>query len=63
MQTYCRNYEEFSYAEQVNTARRLLDGLIVYRAELGEMGRELEYLLRLRDIQATLDVPYSRRVH
>ncbi|OOG21201.1 hypothetical protein B1C78_16585 [Thioalkalivibrio denitrificans] len=27
-------------------ARHLLDGLIAYRAELGELGRELEALLR-----------------
>jgi hypothetical protein len=27
-------------------ARDLLDGLIAYRAELGELGRELEYMLR-----------------
>lgn len=63
MQAYFRDYEEFAYTERVNTTRRLLDGLVVYRAELGETGRDLEQLLRLQDIRETLDAPYSRRVH
>ncbi|CAA6809742.1 MAG: Unknown protein [uncultured Thiotrichaceae bacterium] len=63
MQTYFRSHDKSSYAERLSTARRLLDGLVIYRAELGETGRELEQLLRLRDVQETLDAPYSRCVH
>ncbi len=63
MQTYFRGHDESSCADQLSTARRLLDGLVVYRAELGETGRELEQLLRLRDVRETLDAPYSRCVH
>lgn len=63
MQTYFRGHDESSYTEQLNTARRLLEGLVAYRSELGETGRELEQLLRLRDVRETLDAPYSRCVH
>ncbi|MEZ5479006.1 MAG: hypothetical protein R3E95_16460 [Thiolinea sp.] len=47
----------------VSTACRLLDGLISYRAELGETGRQLEKLLRLYGVRASTDLPCSRQVH
>ena len=45
MQEYFDGYEKFSYveqlaAEQLDTARSLLDGLVMYRAELGETGKQ-----------------------
>nr|CAA6828975.1 MAG: Unknown protein [uncultured Thiotrichaceae bacterium] len=70
MQTYFDNHKELSlseqqlaYVEQLNTARCLLDSLVMYRSELGETGKKLEYLFRLLDIEGVLDAPYSTCVH
>lgn len=52
--------QNYSYLE---TARRLLDGLILYRLELGEAGRHLELLLRLRGVAASTDAPCVERIH
>ncbi len=45
------------------TARKLLDSLIVYRAELGETGRQLEKLLRVYGVAASSDLPHSKQIH
>ncbi len=50
------------YKPYVETARRLLDGLIMYRPELGEAGRQLELLLRCRGVSATTDHPCPERL-
>ncbi len=44
-----------------DTARHLLDSLIIYRAELGVTGRQLERLLRERGISASTDLPAPKR--
>jgi hypothetical protein len=41
-------------------ARGLLDGLIAYRAELGELGRELEQMLRAAGVTPS---PKTEHVH
>lgn len=46
-----------------NTARVLLDSLIVYRLELGETGRQLEVLLRMYGVVASADVPCPKQIH
>ena len=38
-------------------ARHLLDGLIAYRAELGELGRELEDILRAAGVTPSSRAP------
>lgn len=65
MEKYCTNRTGKSSAgrRSVNLASRLLDGLVIYRAELGETGRQLENLLRLNNISSSFDVPYVRRIH
>lgn len=45
------------------TARKLLDGLIAYRAELGETGLQLEFLLRKYGVVASSDMPCPPRTH
>ncbi|MGB1008526.1 MAG: hypothetical protein ACPGVP_02310 [Thiolinea sp.] len=45
------------------TARKLLDGLIVYRTELGETGRQLEILLRMYGVTASSDLPCPKQIH
>ena len=45
------------------TARKLLDSLILYRAELGETGRQLEILLRMYGVAASADLPCSEQIH
>ena len=45
------------------TARKLLDSLIFYRAELGEPGRQLEMLLRAYGVKASSDLPCPKQVH
>jgi hypothetical protein len=44
-------------------AQLLLDGLIMYRMELGDIGRQLECLLRQRGVRATIDPLLSTRYH
>ena len=44
-------------------AQLLLEGLIMYRLELGEVGRQLEYLLRQRGVRSTIDPIFSTRYH
>lgn len=52
--------QQSSYLE---TAKRLLDGLILYRLELGEAGRHLELLLRYSGVAASTDSPNPNSVH
>lgn len=52
--------QQSSYLE---TAKRLLDGLILYRLELGEAGRHLELLLRYSGVAASTDLPSTKSVH
>jgi hypothetical protein len=47
----------------LDTARRLLDGLILYHLELGEAGRQLELLLRYGGVSASTDLPSSETIH
>lgn len=48
---------------QRNKAQLLLDGLIVYRQDLGDLGRQLERLLRERGVHSTFDPAFSTRCH
>lgn len=41
--------------QQNNKAQLLLDGLILYRSELGELGKQLERLLRQNGVRSNLD--------
>lgn len=54
------NPQQTSYLE---TARRLLDGLILYRLELGEAGRHLELLLRYSGVSASTDLPCPKSIN
>jgi hypothetical protein len=40
-------------------ARDLLDGLIAYRAELGELGRELEQMLRAAGVTPSPETDHA----
>lgn len=48
---------------QRNKAQVLLDGLIIYSQELGELGKQLERLLRQQGVRSSLDPNYSLRFH
>lgn len=48
---------------QRSTAQRLLDGLILYRQDLGDLGKQLERLLREGGMRSTFDPEFSLRVH
>lgn len=50
-------------ARQRNAAQVLLDGLIVYRQDLGDLGKQLERLLRQGGVRSTLDPAFSLRFH
>ncbi|MFW5452544.1 hypothetical protein [Thioalkalivibrio sulfidiphilus] len=41
-------------------ARDLLDGLIAYRHELGELGRELEQMLRAAGVEPSVQAQHIR---
>lgn len=43
--------------------RRLLDGLIEHRSDLGQLGQDLEYLLRIAGVTATIDPILPNRYH
>jgi len=45
------------------TARKLLDSLILYRAELGVTGRQLEMLLRKYGVAASTDLSCPKQIH
>ncbi len=48
---------------QRNKAQVLLDGLIIYSQDLGELGKQLERLLRQRGVRSSFDPAYSVRCH
>lgn len=54
--------ESAGYSNYLATSKRLLEGLILYRAELGEQGRQLERLLRAHGVVATTDLPSPKRL-
>jgi hypothetical protein len=60
---YTKHKLSSARAPTSGTAGRLLDGLVIYRAELGETGRQLENLLRINNVVSSFDVPYIRRTH
>ncbi|WP_156946708.1 hypothetical protein [Thiothrix lacustris] len=45
------------------SAQLLLDGLIIYRQDFGDLGKQLERLLRERGVRSTLDPTFSMRIH
>lgn len=49
--------------EQRSTAQALLDGLILYRQDLGDLGKQLERLLRENGVRSTFDPGFSLRLH
>ncbi len=49
--------------QQHSTAQLLLDGLIVYSQELGDLGKQLERLLRQHGVRSSLDPTFSLRFH
>lgn len=63
MDIYPENQGKTQAASYLETARRLLDGLILYRVELGEAGRHLELLLRYSGVPASTDLPCSKSLH
>lgn len=63
MQDVCSRGEAVPCTHWVDTTHKLLDGLVIYRSELGETGKQLEYLLRLGGVQTVLDTPRTNRVH
>ncbi len=63
MDIYSDNQSKTQPASYLETARRLLDGLILYRLELGEAGRHLELLLRCSGVPASTDLPCSKNLH
>ena len=48
---------------QRNKAQVLLDGLIIYSQDLGELGKQLERLLRQRGVHSSFDPTLSLRCH
>ena len=52
-----------SEQRQRNKAQALLDGLIVYSQDLGELGKQLERLLRQRGVRSSMDPAFSLRCH
>jgi hypothetical protein len=49
--------------KQRTTAQLLLDGLIIYRQDLGSLGKQLERLLREGGVRSNLDPAFSLRFH
>lgn len=41
----------------------LLDGLIIYGQELGDLGKQLERLLRRRGVRSSMDPAFVSRYH
>ncbi len=48
---------------QRSSAQLLLDGLIIYRQDLGGLGKQLERLLREGGLRSSLDPAFSMRLH
>ncbi|SEA63388.1 hypothetical protein SAMN05660964_02067 [Thiothrix caldifontis] len=45
------------------TAQLLLDGLMLYRQDLGDLGKQLERLLREGGVKSSFDAAFSLRLH
>lgn len=41
------------------TTQLLLDGLVIYGQELGDLGKQLERLLRQRGVESSMDPKFS----
>lgn len=63
MDGYTDNHASTQQTYYFETAKRLLEGLILYRLELGEAGRHLELLLRCAGVTASTDLPSSKNIH
>lgn len=63
MDIYLDNQSNTQQPSYLETAKRLLDGLILYRVELGEPGRHLELLLRYSGVAASTDLPCPKSIH
>ena len=63
MEVLHSNHEDNKKLSYLGTARRLLDGLILYRLDLGDAGRHLELLLRYGGVTASTDLPCTKSVH
>ena len=48
---------------QRSSAQQLLDGLIIYRQDLGDLGKQLERMLREGGLRSSLDPTFSMRLH
>ena len=48
---------------QRSSAQLLLDGLIIYRQDLGDLGKQLERMLREGGLRSNLDPAFSMRLH
>jgi len=48
---------------QPHKAQVLLDGLIIYGQELGDLGKQLERLLRRRGVRSSMDPVFASRHH
>lgn len=49
--------------QERNAAQLLLDGLIIYSKDLGDLGKQLERLLRQQGVRSTMDTLFSMRFH
>ena len=62
MKKALRGYSDCSQRQR-NKAQLLLDGLIIYSQDLGELGKQLERLLRQRGVQSSFAPAFSMRCH
>lgn len=46
-----------------SAAQLLLDGLIIYSQDLGDLGKQLERLLRQGGVRSSLDPAFSLKFH
>jgi hypothetical protein len=53
----------FFSAEFSDDMRHLLDGLIEHRGDLGQLGEELEHLLRIAGVKASIDPILPNHYH
>lgn len=51
------------FERRSRNAQALLDGLIIYGQELGELGKQLERLLRQHGVRSSLDPVFASRCH
>jgi hypothetical protein len=59
-----KGHEDRFFSGELNgDMRRLLDGLIAQRNDLGQLGRELEYLLRVAGVTASIDPVIPNHYH